>query len=132
MLEHVVPGGRMTAKTTGKSEDGAMATVHGDCDAKGANGLNTPVVYPRSAWLQSKMDLEAYLHLVRLSDYNTAKSATASQLASKELMDADRLAVAIEAGYDTAIGKLWPEDASPKNDMLVGGPATLRLFQALG
>lgn len=55
-----------------------------------------------------------------------------SQLASKEIMDADRLAAAAEVGYATGIGKLWPAECSPKNDVLVGYPAGYNLEALFG
>ena len=44
---------------------------------------------------------------------------------SKLLMDADRLAVAAEAGYQVGCGLLHPAAASLKNDVLIGFPARL-------
>jgi hypothetical protein len=71
----------------------------------------------------------------RLSDHKGEQGATWSQVASKRLMDADRLVVAQEADYYCVRGKLHPREASPKNDVLLGGPSRLglaRVFPAVG
>ena len=68
--------------------------------------------------------------LVRLSDYNNC-NATGSYVASKRVMDADRLEYATEAGYQTAVTKLWPIEATPKNDMLIGCPSDCSLIATL-
>lgn len=67
---------------------------------------------------------------MRLSDYNSC-NATGSYVASKRVMDADRLGYATEAGYETAVTKLWPIEATPKNDMLIGCPRTCKLIATL-
>jgi len=79
--------------------------------------------YPRSDWLQRQMEPDLYLQLVRLSDCNSGSDASSgAAAASKQLIDADRLMRAAEAGYETGCGKLWPLEASAKNDVLVGWP----------
>jgi 2-polyprenyl-3-methyl-5-hydroxy-6-metoxy-1,4-benzoquinol methylase len=45
----------------------------------------------------------------------------AAYVLARELLALDRLTAAQEAGYDTAVGYLWPIEASPKNVVLVGG-----------
>jgi len=77
--------------------------------------------YPRSRWLQERMTKADYMRLVRLSDFT--QQASDAQVASKRLMDTDRLAYAAEAGYDTVASTLWPLEASPKHDVLLGAPA---------
>ena len=64
-------------------------------------GGGSTLIYPRSSWLRCEMSLGSYFQLVRLSDYSVRKveEATPAQLGSKALMDADRLALAAEAGY---------------------------------
>ena len=82
------------------------------------------VQYPRSRWLRGRMhDASLYLDLIRLGDHNHQASEAGGNYAasaSRRLFDADRLAAAAEAGYTTECGKLWPETASAKNDVLVG------------
>jgi hypothetical protein len=56
---------------------------------------------------------------MRVSDHNSYDAVGTSVLA-KQLVDADRLAFAQEAGYQTCCAKLDPEEASAKNDVLVG------------
>ncbi|CAE8626246.1 unnamed protein product [Polarella glacialis] len=95
-----------------------------DCDSQ--------LQYPRSAWLRQEMGISEYLDLVRLCDCNSIGADCNpgayenAAVTSKELLDADRLALAVEAGYETHCGKLWPEDASRKNDVLVGWPLDAR------
>jgi hypothetical protein len=72
------------------------------------------------------MDASEYLHLARLSDFNPAKQPRsderrAAYVLARQLLALDRLTAAREAGYDTAVGYLWPIEASPKNVVLVGG-----------
>jgi len=78
--------------------------------------------YPRSSWLRQRLKVSEYLQLVRLCDCNGSDAAGGAAAASKQLLDADRLALAAEAGYETYCGKLWPEEASKKNDVLIGWP----------
>lgn len=40
--------------------------------------------------------------------------------------------VMLKAGYETCMGKLWPAECSPKNDVLVGGPAGFGLVGLFG
>lgn len=86
----------------------------------------TGMVYPRSAWLRGELPLEDYLEIIRLSDHSS-HAAGEAYTASKRLIDADRCTAAAEAGYKTVVGQLWPPEASPKNDVLVGAPVGLGL-----
>jgi len=95
-------------------------------DIEGSAGI----VYPRSGWLRGQLGLEDYLEIIRLSDHSSLTAGDA-YTASKRLMDADRCTVAAEAGYETLVGNLWPLEASPKNDVLVGAPGGMGLARGL-
>ena len=98
-----------------------------------SNGDDDSLVYPRSVWLREHLSPDEYLEMTRLGD-NTAAVAETKQkedgkadktwqlrLKGKALLDADRLELARENGYETELGRLGSKsDCGPKSDVLCG------------
>jgi SAM-dependent methyltransferase len=85
---------------------------------------NNDLTYPRSSWLRDKLTLEEYAAMTSLGDCTVAvaeEEENGLRMKGKRLLDADRLALAREAGYGTSLGRLGSkEKCGPKSDVLLG------------
>jgi len=99
---------------------------------KNNNSKGNSLQYPRSTWLQKHLTAEEYVDLSRFGDCSVAEDGVGGRmeegengngmrLEGKMLLDADRLEVAREAGYETELGTLGSKsDCGPKSDVLCG------------
>ena len=82
------------------------------------------LTYPRSKWLRDELTLEEYAAMTSLGDCTVAVAEEGEnelRMKGKRLLDADRLALAREAGYGTSLGRLGSKDeCGPKSDVLLG------------
>ena len=98
-----------------------------------SNNCKDSLVYPRSAWLRDHLSPDEYLEMTRLGDNTGAMAETEKEqdgkadktwqlrLKGKALLDADRLELARENGYETELGRLGSKsDCGPKSDVLCG------------
>jgi SAM-dependent methyltransferase len=93
----------------------------------GTNGRdNNSLQYPRSIWLRGHLSAEEYVEMSRFGDCTDTTDTERGRektmrLEGKKLLDADRLEVAREAGYETELGKLGSKsNCGPKSDVLCG------------
>lgn len=81
------------------------------------------LTYPRSKWLRDELTLEEYAAMTSLGDCTVAvaeEEENELRMKGKRLLDADRLALAREAGYGTSLGRLGSkEECGPKSDVLL-------------
>ena len=81
------------------------------------------LTYPRSKWLRDELTLEEYAAMTSLGDCTVAVAEEGEnelRMKGKRLLDADRLALAREAGYETSLGRLGSKDeCGPKSDVLL-------------
>ena len=104
-----------------------------------------PMPFPRSAHFGRVLTVKQFGALAAAADFNAhsgsgASAGSAGRAGSADAaardgvlrrrrrrckwwMEVDRNARAEEAGWQTALYRMWPTTASPKNDMLVGVPA---------
>jgi len=100
---------------------------------EGDAAADESLIYPRSAWLRDHLSPDEYLEITRLGDNAGAvadaevaedgKSEKTWQLClkGKALLDADRLELAREHGYETELGRLGSKsECGPKSDVLCG------------
>ena len=84
---------------------------------------NNDLTYPRSRWLREELTLKDYAAMTSLGDCTVAVEEEDGniRMRGKRLLDADRLALAREAGYETSLGRLGSkEECGPKSDVLLG------------
>lgn len=84
---------------------------------------NNDLTYPRSRWLREELTLKEYAAMTSLGDCTVAVEEEEGniRMRGKRLLDADRLALAREAGYLTSLGRLGSkEECGPKSDVLLG------------
>lgn len=75
---------------------------------------------PRSQLVRSIVSRDQFLHLCRAAEHDTNYVFDETKAKSKLLLEADRLQLATEAGYNVHRTKLEPSSCSPKNDCLLG------------
>lgn len=71
------------------------------------------------------MSIQKFLTIVKaadLTDYDFGNPDLDWKRKCKTILEVDRSEAAIEQGYTVKMYKLIPEEASPKNDIIVGYP----------
>ncbi|XP_012253742.2 glutathione S-transferase C-terminal domain-containing protein homolog [Athalia rosae] len=82
------------------------------------------ITYPRSEIFRKKIDTRTYLVLGHSADqtHDTKNPKTEQGYKCMSVIDTDRKLQAEEFGYVVRIGKLEPDNCTPKNHLLVGVP----------
>jgi hypothetical protein len=87
------------------------------------------LAYPRSQTLQAVLSRAEYHVLARAADFGHSSDAAVSvtpinrrRRQCKSLLESDRTTRASERGYETFLFVMHPNNATPKNDVLVGLP----------
>ncbi|KAF4321333.1 hypothetical protein BBO99_00005056 [Phytophthora kernoviae] len=95
--------------------------------------------YPRSATLAAELSRTEYEVLAKAADFGHSSNAAVAHTEinrrrrrCKTLLESDRNMHAEEADYNTFMFVMHPPTATPKNDVLVGIPRSLKIETKLG
>ena len=98
---------------------GKLSTKKANPDLFKATGQwASTVEYPQSAVFRERLQSKDWNGLAQAADFSSS-TAPLSRKAAKALLETDRKLYLEERGFHTALCRLEPWDASPKNDVLV-------------
>merc|ERR1712232_755869 len=85
------------------------------------------IMRPRSAWMRKYASRDQYMEIARAADYGGKDDPELSRIPRmcKMAIEADRAAAAEEDGYSVSIMKMVHDNTGPKDDFVVGFPASM-------